>query len=224
MDNDVTEANRPGEPLPRRRFVRAGLGGAVVSLLPFLSERAAASTPPDSGAPTTTAPPATTTTAPAKRPTESDVPLLGFAEGAELAAKSLYDVALRSLTDLDDLTRSVLVTIRENHLAYGNALSGLLGRLTAGEQDGDLVEGRTPDFGGSLEDVLAAAADLESTLVATHLDLLGQLEGGDAAELIASFVVTEARHGTVLVSLGGSSDLDELLVSEEADALAPAEG
>ena len=72
--------------------------------------------------------------------------------------------------------------------------------------------------------MLDAAYSLESTAVATHLDVLGQLQGTDGASLIASILIVEARHGTVLGYLNGATDLDALLVDEEADALAPAEG
>ena len=60
--------------------------------------------------------------------------------------------------------------------------------------------------------------------VATHTDILGKLQGTDGAALIASILIVEARHGTVIASLNGSTDLDDLLVNTEADALAPAEG
>ena len=72
--------------------------------------------------------------------------------------------------------------------------------------------------------MLDAASALESTAVATHTDILGKLHGTDGAALIASILIVEARHGTVLASLNGSTDLDDLLVNTEADALAPAEG
>ena len=74
-------------------------------------------------------------------------------------------------------------------------------------------------------DALAAAAyDLESTLVATHTELLGQLEGIDGARLIASILIVEARHGTVLADVAGhGDDLDALFVND-ADAAAPPSG
>ena len=79
-------------------------------------------------------------------------------------------------------------------------------------------------FSGALADVLDAAYTLESMAVATHDDILGKLQGTDGAALVASILIVEARHGTVLASLNGKTDLDDLLVDTEADALAPAEG
>jgi hypothetical protein len=79
-------------------------------------------------------------------------------------------------------------------------------------------------FGGDKRSVLDAAYALESTAVATHTDVLGKLQATDGASLIASILIVEARHGTVLAYMNGSTDLDELLVDKEADALTPAEG
>ena len=60
--------------------------------------------------------------------------------------------------------------------------------------------------------------------MATHTDILGKLQGTDGASLIASILIVEARHGTVLAIMNGSTNLDDLLVDTEADALAPAKG
>ena len=67
-----------------------------------------------------------------------------------------------------------------------------------------------------------AAYDLESTLVATHTELLGELEGVDGAKTIASILMMEARHCTVLADLAGrGDDLDALF---ENTARAPRPG
>ena len=68
-----------------------------------------------------------------------------------------------------------------------------------------------------------AAYNVEATLVATHTDLIGQLEGTNGAALIASILITEARHCTVLAVIAGETDLDVLLLSD-ATALQPTEG
>ena len=130
MDIDVTEPAPDDKASLRRRLLGIGLGGAAVSLLPFLSGRASATTPPTTP-PTTTSDTtaATTTTAPPLRPTDGDVPLLGFAQSVELAARQLYDVALGTKGLFDDIQRAVIAAIRESHSAYAAALSGTLGRL-----------------------------------------------------------------------------------------------
>ncbi|MEY2415416.1 MAG: hypothetical protein QOH53_750, partial [Ilumatobacteraceae bacterium] len=101
MDIDVTEPAAADGAL-RRRLLGIGLGGAAVSLLPFLVGRANATTPTTGPSDTTAA---TTTTAPPKQPTGDDVSLLGFSQSVELAARNLYDVALGT-SDFDDNMRA----------------------------------------------------------------------------------------------------------------------
>jgi hypothetical protein len=219
VDIDVTEPASADNAL-RRRLLGIGLGGTVVSLLPFLVGRASATTP-NSG-PTDTSPATPSTTSPPLRPTPDDVTLLGFAQSIELAARDLYDVALD--TDaFDDNTRAVVAAIRESHEAYATSISGLLGRQ-APQTAHPIAEDLASSFSGDLDSILVAAYDLESTAVATHLDILGQLTGTDGAGLLASILVVEGRHGTVLAYLNDATSLDDLLVATEAAALAPAEG
>ncbi len=211
MDNEHSLASRVG----RRRLLGLGGGAAAVSLLPSFGGRAHASAPDE---PTTTAPP--------RRPTPDDTTLLAFAQTVELAARDLYDKALGDDegVDLSEDHRPVVVAIREAHEAYAQALSAMLGRFASNTADADVVTSLTSGFTGSSEEFFAAAGALESTAVATHEDILGQLNGIDGADLVASILIVEARHATVLASLGGVTDLDELLFAEEADALVPAEG
>lgn len=196
----------------RRRVLAAGLGGAAVSLLPRLAGRAGATTPPPDA-------PATTTTAPPLQPTEADIALLVFAEGVEIAARDLYDIALGSVT-FDDVQRAVVTSIRDAHAAYYHALAGMLGRRGSAVANADVLDALAADFGRDANSVLGAMYALESTAVATHTDLLGELVGTDGAKLIASILVVEARHGTVLASLRGDTSLDDLLVADEAEPVA----
>ena len=215
MDIDVIEPAPDDKASLRRRLLGIGLGGAAVSLLPFLPGRASATT-------TSTSTPATTTTTPPKRPTDDDVTLLGFAQSVELAARQLYDVALAT-KGFDDNQRAVIATIRESHDAYAAALSGMLGR-EAPQSVNPIFDDLESSFGGDASAVLGAAYGFESTAVATHTDILRSLQGTDGAALIASILIVEARHGTVLAHLAGDSKLDDLLVATEADALTLAKG
>jgi hypothetical protein len=79
-------------------------------------------------------------------------------------------------------------------------------------------------FSGDRSSVLDAMYTLESTAVATYTEMLSQLQGTDGASLMASILIMEACHGTVLAYMNGSTNLDELLVVPEAAALTPAEG
>lgn len=206
----------------RRRLLGAGMLGLAGSLLPQLASRAGATTPPTDSASTDSAPvAATTTTAPPERPTNDDLPLLGFAQSLELAAVALYDIALAGKELGDD--RALFTTLREAHLAYTQVLSALLGRQAPGAVLDAAVTQFQDGFGGSTKDVLAAAYDLEATALATHDELIGVLLGTDGVALITSILIAEARHCTVLADLAGSTDLDMLLLSD-ATALEPTKG
>ena len=220
VDIDVTEPQPADSAILRRRLLGVGVGGAAASLLPFLGGRASATTTTTSAS-TTTAASTTTTTAPPKRPTDDDDVLLSFAQTVEIAARELYDVALGN-AGFDEIERAVIATIRESHDAYAASLSAVLGRL-APQVSHPIVDELRESFGGDRSSVLDAAYALESTAVATHTKVLRSLQGTDGAALIASILIVEARHGTVLANLNGASSLDELLVNTEADALS-AEG
>jgi hypothetical protein len=219
VDKVVTEAAQPDGAL-RRRLLGIGLGGAAVSLLPFLAGRAGATTPGTQPTDSTAAA-TTTTSAPPKRPTDDDVSLLGFAQSVEIAAFRLYEQALAN-DGFDDDDRAVLATIHDAHQAYASSLSGFLGREAPNEVN-PLYDDVKSSFTGDRSSVLDAAYKLESTTVATNINILNELQGTDGAALLASILIVEAEHGTVIAYLNGSTDLDELLVDPEADALTPAD-
>lgn len=196
--------------LPRRGLLAAGIGGAAVSLLPFLSGRASAS------ASTTTVPP---TTAPPRRPSEDDTALLAQMLQIELTAQGLYVEAIGGVDGWTDDEATVMTTLRQAHLAYANSYSGLLGKSAPSTRAEELFNQWKSDFRGSTADVLKKAAELESSLVASHLDMLGKLQGTNGAALAASIAVAEARHSTVLLDLAGVTDEGDLLVDNESDSL-----
>lgn len=220
MEIEVSEsgadaAMSDGRPhLGRRAVMGAGLGGAALSLLPFLNGRAAASATTEPASPEA----ATATTAPPQRPTPEDVALLSFAQQVEATAVALYNEALKVIGWSDE--QAIVITfIRDAHLAYAQALSGLLGRDAANSTSQDVFDANKAGFSGAIDAVLASAGALESTAVATHGDVIAKLVGTDGASLIASIQINEARYCTVLADLAGEQDPTVLLVDEEAASL-----
>ncbi|MDP2292586.1 MAG: hypothetical protein Q8M22_15450 [Actinomycetota bacterium] len=220
MEIEVTESGRHGAPQPesgstsnraamgRRALLGAGIGGAALSLLPFLSGSAGA-TPPEEAA---------TTTAPPRRPTTADAEMLGQLQALELTAQALYTEAV-NVGGWSDEQAALVSFILEAHRAYGQSLSGLLGRDAPGRRNDELFDAWRADFTGAPDQVLAAAYDLESALVATHTEVLASLEGTNGAASISSMLINEARFCTALADLNGSTDNSELLVDDEADSL-----
>jgi hypothetical protein len=192
----------------RRRLIGAGIIGLAGSLLPRLASSAGAS--------------ATTTTAPPQRPSADDAALLGFAQNFELAAVDLYAVALAS-DGLSDDTRHIITTVRQAHLSYTQSITALLGRDAPGTPLPEAVDTYGDSFAGDEASIVEAAAALEDTAVATHTELIGQLQGTDGVQLLAAMTIAEARHTLVFNDLAGVTDPDDLIFTA-AEALAPEEG
>ena len=164
---------------------------------------------------------ATTTTAPPKRPNKDDIVLLSFAQSFELTIRDLYDVAIHGGTFVGP-TLEAIKAIREAHEAYGQSVSGLLGRDAPNAGVDKLFTSMKAGFSGSEADVAAAAQALENAAVATHSEILGKLVGIDGARLVASMMIVEARHATYLATLSGAKTLADQLASN-AVALSPSD-
>jgi hypothetical protein len=201
----------------------AGAAGSVAALL---GERTAwadqattttSTTTPETGASTSEA---TTTTLPPRRPSSADIPLLVFAESVELAARDLYGDAIAAGAEDD-----AILVMRENHRAYADALHGMLGTNANGTRDESLYSQYAGQFKVADAATLAGPAyELESSLVATHTELLGQLVGTDPARLVASILIVEARHCVVLADIAGKGADFDALFENTAEALTPPAG
>lgn len=158
------------------------------------------------------------------RPTDDDVALLAFAQSFELTARDLY----QTVVDNDGAGdyADVFDTLRQNHEEYGNVLAGIIGVDAPQRRDDAIFDQFSAGFeGGSIDSIAQAAYDLESTAVATHTDLIGQLEGLHGATTLAALLVVEARHCTVLAHIGGRGDDLAALIDDTGSALPlPAEG
>ena len=184
----------------RRRALVAGLAGTALTAT---GGRRASATPPSE---------------PPSRPTDEDVALLAPAQQVELTARDLYQLAIdKGAAGSED---RVLMAARDNHQAAADALSALIGADAPQTSDPDLFEQWAESFTSSdLAAVAAAGYELESTLVATHTELIGQLEGVDGAKTIGSVLIMQARMCTVLADLSGRGDDFEALFDNTASAL-----
>lgn len=192
-------------------------------------------TPPDGdqpvgsdagGAAPASQPPATATTIVSSRPTTEDVALLAFAQSFELTARDLYQTAITAGAGGD--YAHVFATVMENHEEYGNVIAGLIGTDAPQRRDDAMYDQFVSGFDNSDTTAVAKAGyDLESTAVATHSELIGQLTAVDGATTLAALLVIESRHCTVLAHIAGNGDDMAALIDNTATALrptAPAEG
>jgi hypothetical protein len=202
---DSTDLGAPAATSRRGLFGLLGVGGAVAAL-PLLARSAAAQ---EGGS-----------TPPPKRPTADDLVLLRFAQTVELAAREAYALTV-ARPDLDDNQRAIAQTFHDRHLSYAESLGGLIGRSAPGVANAALLDALADRFtGGSVDDALLAAHDLERDAVATHTELLGALEGLDGATLVASIVSAEARHSAALAGILGV-DVAGQIIPDGATPLSP---
>lgn len=189
----------------RRRVLVAGLAGTALSLIG--GRAASAGTTPPNEEPEPTEPPA--------RPTANDVELLGSAQSFELTARDLYAAALEAGAD-----DQMIGFMHEQHQAYADILAAILGTKAPGTRDDGLYDELERSFAvADVGAVAEAGSDLESSAVATYIEMLRQLEGIDGAKTVASILVVEARSSTVLTHLAGATDLDALF-ADDAEPLA----
>lgn len=184
-------------PTGRRAVLAAGLGAAA-TLLPVLAGSAAAA---DGEQP--------------KKPTEDDLELLGAAQRLELSLRDVYDDAIGGVAGWTDEQAAVMVTLREAHEEFANALSSMLGTDAPGKRSEVAYAELRNAAKGTPAEVIPAMWAVESRATATHLEVLGALVGTDGAELAAAIITAEARHSTALADLAGISDPTLRLVDEE---------
>ena len=216
---DTPDSMQPAtvdQPSRRRLFGVLGVAGAVTALV-AATRPAAAQEPPTTAEPVllpdapTTPPSATTvapsTTTPPKGPQAADLPLLGAAKVLELSAAKAWSAAVARLDQLgyDDAAKELVTDIQRHHAAYAEALSAMYGPgspdAASAAASAKLGAGAFGTGDGAA--VLSAGVALEQAAADTHMSLLGLLQSTDAAALVASIQIVEARHAAVLAHLQG---------------------
>jgi hypothetical protein len=143
---------------------------------------------------------------PPRRPTAADQPLLTYAQSCELACARLYEQALDA-GGLDGIQLEVVTVLRQHHLDNADVLAGLNATDAArGGNESIVGEYRRDVTQGDRDQRVQALLDLEERMAATHLSLLGVLEGTDGARRIASILSAISRRCVVL---GQSSRADQ---------------
>lgn len=162
------------------------------------------------------------TTAAPRRPTQADTRLLGFAQTVELAARDLYRLAVAAGAGGQQLPS--LAAIAAHHDSYAQAISAVIGTSAPQTRDENVFQLLRSSFETKSDSMARAAHDLENTLVATHQSLLAALDGTEGAALVASIMITEARHSAAMASLAGLSptrDADAFFTTPAVQPLSP---
>lgn len=163
-------------------------------------------------------------TPPPKKIQPEDLPLLGAAKVLELTAAQASETVIARLDSLgvDEATAALLRAIGAHHRAYAEAISAAFGPGSPATPNPALLTllGGPVFAEGTGAEVLTAMHEVEHHCSDTHQTLLGLLISTDAAALVASIVVIEARHAAVLgMLLGQPYGADELAIEDSADAL-----
>jgi hypothetical protein len=143
---------------------------------------------------------------------ESDLELVGFAIGLELAARDLYKAAIAA-----GATGSIWQVLVDQHASYAELLAGISG-ISANQRNDDVYDSLV---GGFETGTAQAGHDLENTAAATHFELLGTVVDLNAVSGIASIAAMESRHATVLAELAGLGDDLDALFLNDATPLTP---
>lgn len=179
---DTTPTGPNGSLLASRRGLLALLGGGAVASAAGLLSAAGAS--------------AAESDAPRRDP--ADVGTLNQALFSERTVVARYRSFVASPALSDD-ERAVLLWFHDHHQAYCDALKAYLGPEAVRDP-----EAFVPDSGASFAAAAADLAPVEAALVRAHSDAIGSLKGTEAAALMASIVVVEARHESALTELRGA--------------------
>ena len=203
--------------LVRRRLLGIGLGGAAVSLLPFLSGRASATTPPNS---TSDRPP------PAPRPRRhlrsgrptttlpcSVSPSPSSSLRASCTTWHLAPTGFRRESARPSSPRSASRTTPTPQRCPPSSAAR---RRKQATRSSTTSSRRSAATWPTCSTPRTRSSRLPSPRTTTSS---ASCRAPTGRRCIASILIVEARHGTVLAYLNGKTDLDDLLVNTEADAL-----
>lgn len=180
-DDNVPGADLPGES-GRRRLLAALLAGGVAAwVAPALATSALAAD--GSSEP--------------RDPADND--RLNAALQREIRMTATLKDAVGATSDQE--YQAAFLLIHDHHLAYAQAIKGYLGTAAVTPANTSPLSA----VSGTTASVAATLAVLEEETVALHLGTMTQLNGADAASLVASIVTTEARHGAALALVSGTS-------------------
>lgn len=199
----------PDQRVTSRRALLSALIGAAVAA-PLVASRASAEDGPTE-----------TTVAPPTQPVASDKPLLDALRAVELALTALYADATQ-IAGLTDDEKAIVELLHSHHQAYADSLSGLLG--TASKSARDAVTYARYAAAMKVTSFAALAptvVEMENGAAKRHTAALARIKGLDGANLVASIIAIEARHGAAVASITGQP-LDAIINNTAAPIAARA--
>jgi len=181
---DTHQVESPDMSMTTRRRLIASLlaGGAVVAAAPLFAGHASAAA---AGGP------------PLRDPADNEG--LNACLERESRMVATYKKAIIGLTK-DDLIAMTLIL--DHHVAYADALKGYLAVDVVNPSSAPLASPA-----GTIASVARQLATLEDQTATIHTNIIGTIKGLDAATLLASIVIVEARHAAALELIAGSTPI-----------------
>jgi hypothetical protein len=128
----------------------------------------------------------------------SDTKLLAFAQTLELTTRDIYAVVL-TRKSLSDDESALLEQFHSHHVAYEQALNGLLSKNAANKRDEAIYASFSAKV-SEAQNIWVALLEIENIMVASHTKAIETIESAKIAALIASIITVEARHAAILAS------------------------
>jgi hypothetical protein len=128
----------------------------------------------------------------------SDIKLLAFAQTLELTTRDIYAAVLTRKTLSDDES-ALLSQFHAHHVAYEQALNGLLSKHALNKRD-DVIYARFSANLSKAQNIWVALLEIENTMIASHTKAIETIESAKVAALVASIITVEARHAAILAS------------------------
>jgi hypothetical protein len=177
---DTSSADADADGTTRRRLLAALVGGGIAAVaLPRIA--GAADEPP------------------LRDPADNGA--LNAAMRLETRLAATCAAALEGLASAAD--REAIALLRDHHVAYAQAIAGVLGPDADRPDDSPLA-----DPSGAFVSVARTLAALERDASATHLSLIVGLSGVRSAALLASIASIESRHAAALEMVSGTGAIE----------------
>ena len=128
----------------------------------------------------------------------SDIKLLAFAQTLELTTRDIY-AAVVSRKSLSDDESALLEQFYAHHVAYAQALNGLLSKNATNKRDDAIYAGFSAKL-SEAQNIWIALLEIENIMIASHTKAIETIESAKAAALVASIITVEARHAAILAS------------------------
>lgn len=126
----------------------------------------------------------------------SDIKLLAFAHTLELTTRDTYAAAV-ARRSLGDNEQALLELFHANHVAYEQSLNGLLSKNAATKRD-DVIYTTFSAKLSEAQSIWLALLEIENIMIASHTKAIETIESAKVAALVASMIMVEARHATIL--------------------------